>query len=166
MTASPHATGRRADDGWIVLTRTFPAAVADVWSAVTDPDRMRRWIGTWTGDPASGQVAFYMTAEGEDVPAETVTIEACEPPHHLRMTSIDADGVAWPMRLDLTETDGGTVLAFAQQVTDADLAASVGPGWEYYLDRLVAVEVGADVGAVSFDDYYPALSDHYRALLS
>ena len=44
------------------------------------------------------------------------------------------------------------------------MAAGVGPGWEYYLDRLVAAETGGDVAAIDFDDYHPAQSDYYRAL--
>ncbi len=63
-------TGRRdrhGDRDYLVLERTFAAPVEDVWAAVTEPERLQRWIGTWTGDPASGQVTFRMTAEGEDV---------------------------------------------------------------------------------------------------
>ena len=42
---------------------------------------------------------------------------------------------------------------------------SVGPGWEYYLDRLVAAETGGDPDAVDFArDYHPAMSGHYRPL--
>ncbi len=36
----------------LVLTRAFRAPIADVWAAVTESDRMARWIGTWTADPA------------------------------------------------------------------------------------------------------------------
>ena len=49
------AVGRREERGGIatlVLHRTFRAPVEDVWAAVTDPERLVRWIGTWTGDPA------------------------------------------------------------------------------------------------------------------
>jgi hypothetical protein len=47
-------------------------------------------------------------------------------------------------------------------VPDPALADSVGPGWEYYLDRMVAAETGADPGALVWDDYYPGLRHHYR----
>lgn len=168
MTTSPRPTGRRddRDHDWIVFTRRFAAPIDAVWAAATDPDRMARWIGTWTGDPATGRVDFFMTAEGEDVPAEPHTIEVCDPPHRLVASSIDTEGQAWRTRLVLTETDGTTTLEFGQQLTDPDLAASVGPGWDYYLDRLVAVETGRELTDIDFDDYYPALSDHYRALLA
>lgn len=43
-----------------------------------------------------------MTAEGEDVPAEPHTIEFCDPPRRLVVTSVDADGSTWRMRLELT----------------------------------------------------------------
>ena len=48
-------------------------------------------------------------------------------------------------------------------MADPELASSVGPGWEYYLDRLVAAETGGDVGSIVWDDYYPGQADHYRA---
>ena len=47
------------------------------------------------------------------------------------------------------------------------MAESVGPGWEFYLDRLVAAETGGDVAAIDFErDYYPAMVEHYRAELA
>ena len=39
---------------------------------------------------------------------------------------------------------------------DPAIAESVGPGWDYYLDRLVAAETGGDLADVDCDDYYPA----------
>lgn len=123
---------------------------------------MRRWIGTWTGDPAEGQVTFWMLAEGDDVPAETMWIEQCDPPHRLRLRSeVPGGDEVWHIEVDLLERDGGTILRFAQDVPRAGLAESVGPGWEYYLDRLVAAETGGDVAAVDFDTYYPALGAAY-----
>ena len=59
------ATGRREGRGnhsLLVLERTFRAPVVDVWAAITEPERLERWIGTWTGDPASGSVLVRMTA--------------------------------------------------------------------------------------------------------
>ena len=151
-------------DGRRVLTivREFSAPIDDVWAAVTEPERLGRWIGTWTGDPASGEVAFTMTAEGQTEP-DAMAIRECDPPRVLRLTSTTPMG-AWFLDLLLEERDGVTVLTFEQPDIDPASADSVGPGWEYYLDRLVAAETGGDVGAVDFErDYYPAMQDHYRA---
>ena len=173
--------GRRAArDGCqhVVFTRTFAAPIGDVWAACTEPHRMERWIGTWTGDPASGEIAFRMTAEGEDVPEEVYLVEACEPPSRFVVRSRDAapfseDGsgprVAWQHTLELTEADGRTTLTFTQVVPDgplgADLVASVGPGWDYYLDRLVAAVDGGNPSQVDFPPYLER-SDHYRGLFT
>ena len=69
----------------------------------------------------------------------------------------------WYLDVDLSEADGVTTLAFSQPDVDHDDSLSVGPGWEYYLDRLVAVETGGDLAAIDFErDYYPAMADYYR----
>ena len=48
----------------LYVTRTFQASIEDVWVAVTDPERMSRWLGTWRGDPTTGRVEFRMGFEG------------------------------------------------------------------------------------------------------
>ena len=108
-----------------------------------------------------------MNAEGDGVPQETFTINACDPPYRLALTSTpEGEGNVWHFVLDLAEADGTTTLTFSQSVPDAEMAAGVGPGWEYYLDRLVVAETGHDAATVLWDDYYPAQSEHYRALFT
>ena len=169
----PRPVGRREerDAGpTLVLERTFRAPVEDVWAAVTEPQRLDRWIGTWTGDPASGQVLFRMTAEGDDVRAEPTTVHACDPPRRL-VLSWDAGpsaGGRWHVELDLTEVgEVGevTTLTFAQRVPDTATGRDVGPGWEYYLDRLVAAHTGGDVSAVAWSDY-EGMAGYYEALFA
>lgn len=164
------ATGRRATregHDCVVFDRTFRAPIESVWAAVTEPDRLERWIGTWSGDPASGSVIFRMTAEGEDAPAEGVGINECDPPHRLSVTmNVEGEANSWHLVLELVHEDGTTTLTFSQRMSDAETASSVGPGWEYYLDRLVASEAGQDVSGVLWEDYYPAQSDYYRGLFT
>jgi uncharacterized protein YndB with AHSA1/START domain len=170
--STPAPTGRRldaADGTYCEWRRTFRAPIDDVWAAITEPERLARWIGTWTGEPASGEVRFQMLFEGDDMPAEAFAIDECDPPRRLRVTTTSPyDGenpTHWRLRLDLTEADGVTTLTFAQSVPDPKMAEGVGPGWDYYLDRLVAAETGDDASAVDFADYHPndEFTAHYRA---
>ena len=161
---SPTPTGRlrRDDEGpTLVITRDFRAPIEDVWASVTESERLARWIGTWTGDPASGQVRFTMTAE-EGATPEDMEIRECVPPTVLRVTA-HAGEYHWDLDLLLEERHGVTTLAFEQPGIDAAEAENIGPGWEYYLDRLVTAETGGDVSSVDWDrDYYPAMAEHYR----
>ncbi|MDO5682158.1 MAG: ATPase, partial [Propionibacteriaceae bacterium] len=74
---SPSPTGHLVGSD-LVFTRTIAAPVAEVWSRLAESDRLDTWIGRFEGDPASGEVDFFMTAEGEG-PAAKVKINACEP---------------------------------------------------------------------------------------
>ena len=170
-TTAPRPTGRHEErDGtaYLVFERTFRAPITDVWAAVTESDRLVRWIGLWTGDPSTGAVAFRMTAEAPDAPEETIHIDECDAPRRLTMRSGRPDDptLEWRWQIDLAERDGVTTLRFAQEVADTTLAEGVGPGWDYYLDRMVAVETGGDLAAIDFDDYFPAFTEHYRSELA
>ena len=163
-------TGRRAErDGaqLVVLERTFRAPIDDVWAAVTEPERLQRWIGTWDGDPSTGTVGFRMTAEGEDIEATETTIHECDAPRRLVVSwaAESPGGARWHVELDLVEAAGVTTLTFAQRVPDLAMGRDVGPGWDYYLDRLVAAETGGDVATVAWPDY-EGMSGHYAALFA
>jgi uncharacterized protein YndB with AHSA1/START domain len=154
---------RLADRLTLHVERTFHAPIDDVWAALTEPERLARWLGTWRGDPTEGRVMFRMTFE-EGADEEELEIRECRPPHRLAVTS-HAGEYTWHLEADLTESGGVTTLSFSQPEVDHDDLLSVGPGWEYYLDRLVAVETGGEPPSVGdFErDYYPAMSEHYRA---
>ncbi len=169
-TPTPIATGHkevREGRAYVAFTRTFRAPIDDVWAAVTDSDRLGRWIGTWEGDPAEGHVTFQMRFEGDEASSERFTIDVCEPPRRLEITTDmpndSGQQETWQLRLELSEQDGVTTLRFAQDVPDPEMANGVGPGWDYYLDRMVVAEAGGDPATLDFDDYYPALVEHYRA---
>jgi uncharacterized protein YndB with AHSA1/START domain len=161
----PVPTGRLVRDGdrhVLVMTRTFPAPIGDVWASVTEPERLERWIGTFTGDPADGRVMFRMTAEGQDAQPEEMEIRECDPPRRLSLVSRVGDQV-WFLELDLEETDGVTTVTFSQPGIDPAAIENVGPGWEYYLDRWLSALTGGDVAAHDFErDYYPAMKAYYE----
>lgn len=161
----PTATGRRLPDGRLALSRTPPRSPALMWAAITDPDRTARWFGRWSGDPASGTISVTLAAE-KGAPAATAHVLACEAPRRLVLEFPQGED-SWT--IELTVSGGGEVstVTLAQAIADPEAAAMIGPGWEFYLDRLVAAAEGRDLAEIVFEpDYVPELCDHYRALYS
>jgi uncharacterized protein YndB with AHSA1/START domain len=140
------------------FVRSYDASIEEVWSAVTEPERMARWFGGWSGDPATGQVQFEMPMK-DGSQTEAATIDVCEPPTALAVTIATPDG-PWPLNLTLTAEGDRTVLRFTHRLNEPYDASGVGPGWQYYLDRLGAVLAGEPVPD-DFDAYYPRLADSY-----
>jgi uncharacterized protein YndB with AHSA1/START domain len=144
----------------LVLTRTFRAPVADVWASLTDPERTARWFGPWRGDAAPGRTIKVQMVHEEGKPWMDMTIDACDPPRRLALSAVNEHG-NWYLDMVLAESAGVTELRFTQQLTDTEGVGEVGPGWEYYLDALAASRDGRPTP--SFDDYYPAMKNHFEA---
>jgi uncharacterized protein YndB with AHSA1/START domain len=156
---SPTPTGRLVGND-LVLTRTFRAPAPDVWASLTDPERTARWYGPWKGEAAPGATIEVQMVHEEGGPWMDMTIDACEPPRRLALSAVTEDG-NWYLDMRLTESAGVTELVFTQHLSDTEGAGDIGPGWEYYLDALVAAR--DDRPMPSFDDYYPAMKDHFEA---
>jgi uncharacterized protein YndB with AHSA1/START domain len=110
----------------VLLRRSYDTAAQDVWDAVTDPDRIKRWLMPISGDlRIGGSFQLEGNAGGE--------ILTCEPPRLLRVTFGDPNSV---VELRLTaQGDGATVLELEHTVP-IEIAQSgagamwVGPGWD------------------------------------
>lgn len=109
-----------------VVRRRYDAAVPDVWDAVTDPERLRRWFAPVTGDLRVGG-AFQVegNAGGE--------VRQCDPPHALTVTWGGPESV---LRVRLSpDGDTATVLEIEHSVPVAFAGSGagalyVGPGWD------------------------------------
>ncbi|GAB7036873.1 MULTISPECIES: SRPBCC family protein [Catenuloplanes] len=156
---SPTPTGRLFGND-LVLTRTFRACIDDVWASLTESDRTARWFGPWRGEAGPGRRIEVRMVQEEGGPWTTMTIEACEPPARLAVSSVDDSG-SWHLELLLSERDGVTELRFVQHLTGTEGVGEVGPGWEFYLDALVASRDGGP--APVFDDYYPSMKEHFES---
>ena len=153
---NPRPTGRMVGNA-LTLTRRFRAPIEDVWTSVTVSESTARWIGPWEGEPGVGKpIRFQMTHE-QGAPWSDATIEACEAPRHLIVTSHGDYGAR--LELTLTQTGDTTELVFVHHLADRTMAGDYGPGWEYYLDALVASRDGAP--RPDFADYHPSQQAYY-----
>jgi uncharacterized protein YndB with AHSA1/START domain len=159
----PQPTGRliRRDDGvYVVLDRIVKAPIEDVWASLTRSVRLKTWIGEFTGLPSTGAVRFRMTAE-ENADWENVAILECEAPHRFAADVGPADH-SWRVYWHLHEASSHTTLTFGQRLHSPKDEASVGVGWDYYLDRLLATRSGKPLPR--WEDYSPDFLEHYQNL--
>ena len=137
---------RRLESGegvGVLIRRSYDAAIEDVWDALTDPDRMKRWFLPVSGDlRVGGTFQLEGNAGGE--------ILSCEPPSLLRVTF---GGPTSMVELRLaSDADGATILELEHTVP-LEIAQSgagalyVGPGWDGVfmgLDLFLRGEAPAD----------------------
>lgn len=147
--STPPAEIRTEPDGatTAVWRREYPDPVEDVWAAITESERLGRWIGTWTGEPrVGGTVSFTLTGEvdagGEVDDPTDVRIHACAPPRHLAVEFPAPENQSWLIDLTVEPHGDGAVLVFAQRLVDGIRAEDVDAGWRWYLDRLGASLAG------------------------
>ncbi len=162
MDPQPRGTLDRAADGVdLHVTRTFDAPIADVWASITESDRTAGWFGPWEGEPGAGNTIRVQLAFEEDKPWSEMRIDACDPPRRLALSVTDPGG-SWRLSADLRAVGGTTELTLTHLGIPVDTVSEVGPGWEYYLDMLVAARQGGTLP--EFGDYFPAQSGYYRGL--
>lgn len=144
----------------LILSRTFHAPIEDVWASVTESDRTARWFGPWVGEAGPGHTIRVQMAHEDQAPWVDVRVDACDPPRRLAVSTTGPGG--WRIELLLSHTDGQTELRLVHHLPTRDGIGEVGPGWEYYLDMLVAARASSPVPR--FDDYYPTMKPLYEAL--
>jgi uncharacterized protein YndB with AHSA1/START domain len=110
----------------VLLRREYAAAVGDVWDAITDPERVKRWFMPVSGDlREGGEFQLEGNAGGR--------ILRCDPPRLLRTTFGDESSIV-ELRL-AAGADDATVLELEHTVPMAMAGSSagalfVGPGWD------------------------------------
>ena len=159
MTRKPTGRVERTARGTdVIITRSFRAAIEDVWESVTASESTARWIGSWSGEPGPGKtIQLKMLYEGGDHESDAL-IERCEPPRHLALVMKD-EKEDWRVTLTLQQRGDTTELTFVHHLKGEQPAGEYGPGWEYYLDRLVASRTGEAMP--EFSEYYPEQKGHY-----
>ncbi|MQA32872.1 SRPBCC family protein [Modestobacter roseus] len=138
--------------------RSWPDPVEDVWAALTEPDRMARWIGTYDGERSVGGTGTFTMTQEEELVGEPMRIVECAPPHRLVVEWLTDE--AWRVELDLTRADGQTVLLFTQVFPAGTELTDYTLGWHWYLDKLAA-EVGGHPAPGSWDDFLAATGPAY-----
>ena len=158
---TPEPTGRLVGND-LHLVRTFRATIAEVWKSLTDPESTARWFGPWrwVDKPGPGNEIAYTMIQEDGAPESTATVERCEAPRHLAITSTGPYGVSYEITLE--QTGAITTLSFVHHLADRGMAGDFGPGWEFYLDLFVDSREGRPFR--KFGEYYPSQRQYYLDL--
>ena len=140
---SVHADG---DARTVAFERRLAAPPEEVWSALTERDRLARWLTDVTIEPRpGGEVVIDFGDEGQNRGA----VLAWEPPRVLEYSWI------WPgvhdsvVRFDLAPDGDGTLLRFEHRAVAPRVAGDHGSGWHAYLDALADLVEGRPPGSWS-----------------
>jgi uncharacterized protein YndB with AHSA1/START domain len=120
----------------LIVERTYPAPIGEVWDALTNPERMPRWFLPVSGDlRPGGRYQLEGNAGG--------TVLACDPPRELDVTWEYGGDVSWlGVRLTDSDTGPGTRLVLEHDApVDPERWRQFGPGavglgWELALRAL------------------------------
>jgi uncharacterized protein YndB with AHSA1/START domain len=163
-TTTPVPNGRivRGPDGLdLVVTRTLPGSMQDAWASITEPERTARWVGRWEGTGAPGETIRVQMGFEDDSPWVEATITECEAPHRLRVRTLSGEG-SWDLSFELTGSGDRSHLRFVHHGVIGGEVGDVGPGWEYYLDQLVATSIDPDASLPSWGDYFPTQQEYFE----
>lgn len=134
---------RSADGTGIVrMEDRYDTNIDDLWSALTDPRRLARWIAQVEGDlRLGGEFRARFTSEWEG----TGRVEACEPPRHLLvMTKETGKSEEHPIEATLTADGDQTILVIEERNLPLEHLAAYGAGWQVHSEDLAAHLAGRE----------------------
>jgi uncharacterized protein YndB with AHSA1/START domain len=149
MTSNPHEGTRilgslgSADGKAVVrMQDRFDTDVDDLWSALTDPRRLARWIGKVEGDlRLGGEFHRYFYASGAE---GTGRVDACEPPRLLLLTMSPGQPDEQIIEVTLTADGDQTILVVEERGMPLNLLAAYGAGIQVHVEDLAAHIAGRE----------------------
>jgi uncharacterized protein YndB with AHSA1/START domain len=152
MTSNARGSGRilgslRSADGRgiVRMEDRFDTDIGDLWSALTEPGRLARWIGDVEGDlRLGGEFRARFFASGWE---GTGQVEACEPPRRLLVLT-KQPGQSDEHVIEVTlATDGDqTILVWEERGMPLEHLAGYGSGIQVHVEDLAAHIAGRERG--------------------
>lgn len=150
---------RRGGGYRLEYSEMYTTGIDDLWSAVTQPERLRRWMAEYVGEFALGGQWQALGSRGEVWSFGTVT--ECDPPRRFVTTWIHGSEPETAVEVVLETVDGGTLLRLSHgDVPNTDY----GPGWHSYLLALAdsLAHSGAARDDKRWESRYVELEPIYR----
>jgi uncharacterized protein YndB with AHSA1/START domain len=152
---------RTADGRGIVrMEDRYDTDIEDLWSAITDPGRLARWLGDIEGDLRVGGIyhARYAASGWEG----DARIEVCEPPRRLRVGNVDDQPDKHVTEVTLTADGDQTVLVWEERGMPVHLLPAYGAGIQVHVEDLASHIAGGE--RCEADKRWRELEPDYEAL--
>jgi uncharacterized protein YndB with AHSA1/START domain len=151
---------RSADGKGVVrMQDRFDTDIGDLWSALTDPSRLARWLGEVEGDlHLGGQFRFRFFASGSE---GTGRVDACEPSRRLLLAMALGQPDEDVIEATLAADGDQTILVWEERGMPLDLLAAYGAGVQIHVEDLAAYLAGRERGDAEarWNELVPAYQD-------
>jgi uncharacterized protein YndB with AHSA1/START domain len=139
--------------GVVRIEDRYDTDIGDLWSAITEPDRLARWFGQVEGDlRLGGKFRLDLGPDGERIGR----VMACESPRRILATIRETDeswrkGRGAPpfdatIEVMLTAEGDQTILVIEIRGMPLDRIAFYGAGWQIHAENLAAYLAGRERG--------------------
>ncbi|GIG37259.1 SRPBCC family protein [Cellulomonas pakistanensis] len=168
-TGTPLGAMRLGGEASVTFRRRYPTDPANLWDAVTTPERLARWLGPVHGDLAPG--GRYELRMGADEPGSdqnaTGVVRSCDPPRAFAVewcfpgerpseVEVRVEPAAGPR-----EAEHHAVLVLVHTRLEDAQAVGYGAGWHTSLDQLADHVAGTAIR--DWDARFTELLPRYRA---
>lgn len=155
----------RAVDGKAVarMESRYSTNIDDLWSVLTEPQRLARWIAVVEGDLRLGGAFRASFTSGWEGPGR---VDVCEAPRRLLVTMSPGDNDETVIEVELVAEGDQTRLVLEERGLPLDEVAVYGAGWQAHVEDLAAHLVGRDCAdwQARWTELTPAYREQERRL--
>lgn len=145
--------------------RVFATDVEDAWNAVTDRERLARWMATYTGDLSLEGTWHALGDDGSEWC--TGTVLECEPPHRFVTSWHAIEEQPTVLTVTVEAVAEGSLLRLHHESVQSRFYA---PGWQTYLEQLddllgaaaTSVTDPSRAAGIGWDERYAQLSSAWE----
>lgn len=127
--------------GAVRMEDLYDTSIDDVWSALTDPGRLARWIGLVSGDLRVGGAFHARFTSGWEGPGR---VEVCRRPHRLLVVMSPGQPDQTEIEATLAPAGDRTRLVIEERGIPMEHLPGHGSGWQAHVEDLGAHLAGRD----------------------